>query len=269
MRLIRYEGPDGIVSYGAEQADGGVLALEGDPFAGTPRETGRPADVARRLAPVAPPAIVCIGLNYRAHAVEAKLPIPEHPVVFLKNPAALQHPGAPVLLPRFLRSETVDYEGELAVVIGRTCKNVRPEEALGYVLGYTCGNDVSARDWQQAKGGSQWSRGKSFDTFCPLGPALVTADELPDPHALRLRTFVNGEVVQDGHTGDLIFDVPALVAFLSGSTTLLPGTVILTGTPFGVGMSRTPPRWLAPGDEVAVEIERIGTLVSPILEEPL
>ncbi len=192
---------------------------------------------------------------------------PPWPVLFMKAPAAVQAPGGPIEIPVRLASERVDYEGELAVVIGKKCKNVSREEALEYVLGYTCGNDVSARDWQKERGGSQWCRGKGFDTFCPLGPRLVTRDEIPDPNALRLRTIVSGEVLQDSNTADMIFDVPALVSFLSGSTTLLPGTVILTGTPSGVGMARTPPRWLKPGDEVTVEIEGIGELTNPVVAE--
>jgi 2-keto-4-pentenoate hydratase/2-oxohepta-3-ene-1,7-dioic acid hydratase in catechol pathway len=162
----------------------------------------------------------------------------------------------------------VDYECELAVVIGKPCKNVSKADALSYVLGYTCANDVSARDWQKDWGGSQWCRGKTFDTFCPLGPCLVTPDEIPNPNALQIKTIVNGEVLQDWNTSDMIFDVPTLIEFLSGSTTLLPGTVILTGTPHGVGMARNPPRWLQAGDSVTISIEGIGELTNPVrLEE--
>ena len=161
----------------------------------------------------------------------------------------------------------VDYECELAVVIGRPCKNVSRANALDYVLGYTCANDVSARDWQVKRGGGQWCRGKFFDTFAPLGPCLVTRDEIPNPNTLRLRTILNGETVQDWNTSDMIFDVPTLIEFLSGSTTLLPGTVILTGTPHGVGMAGKPPRWLKAGDEVTIEIEKIGALTNPVALE--
>ena len=149
-------------------------------------------------------------------------------------------------------------------MIGKACKNVRRDQALGYVGGYTCANDVSARDWQIKKGGGQWCRGKFFDTFCPLGPVLVTPDEIPNPNALGLRTLLNGETVQDWNTDDMIFDVPTLIEFLSGSTTLLPGTVILTGTPQGVGMAAKPPRWLKPGDSVTIEIDGIGQLTNPV-----
>jgi 2-keto-4-pentenoate hydratase/2-oxohepta-3-ene-1,7-dioic acid hydratase in catechol pathway len=229
--------------------------------------TNEPAEIRQVLAPVQPAAILCIGLNYRQHAEETKAQIPQFPVLFMKQPAAVQHPGQPIVLPRRLRSNQVDFEAELAVVIGKRCKNVTKSAALDYVLGYTCANDVSARDWQKDFGGSQWCRGKTFDTFCPLGPHLVTRDEIPNPNALRLRTSVNGETLQDANTNDMIFDVPTLIEFLSGSTTLLPGTVILTGTPSGVGLARTPPRWLQPGDSVTIEIERIGQLTNPVLEE--
>jgi 2-keto-4-pentenoate hydratase/2-oxohepta-3-ene-1,7-dioic acid hydratase in catechol pathway len=167
-----------------------------------------------------------------------------------------------------MRSDEVDYECELAVVIGRPCKNVRREDALDYVLGYTCANDVSARDWQIKRGGGQWCRGKFFDTFAPLGPRLVTPDEIPDPNALKIATILNGERVQDWNTNDMIFGVPELIEFLSGSTTLVPGTVILTGTPHGVGMATKPePRWLRPGDSVSIEIEKIGTLTNHVVLE--
>ncbi len=266
MRIIRYLNSQGVAGWAAQQPDGTALAIRGDIFASY-TVTGEPARVAKLLAPVAPPAILCIGLNYRRHAAESGQAVPDYPVLFLKAGNALQHPGDPIRIPAFLPSSEVDYEGELAVVIGRPCKNATPGNALDFVLGYTCGNDVSARDWQRQKGGSQWCRGKSFDTFAPLGPCLVTADEIPDPQALRLRTLVSGEVMQDWHTGDMIFDVAALISFLSGSTTLFPGTVILTGTPHGVGMARTPPRWLRPGDTVTVEIERIGALTNPVERE--
>ena len=159
------------------------------------------------------------------------------------------------------------YCAKLAVVIGKACKNVKRERALDYVLGYTAANDISARDWQIKFGSGQWCRGKTFDTFAPLGPRLVTADEIPNPNDLKIATVLNGERVQDWTTADMIFDVPRLIEFLSGSTTLLPGTVILTGTPHGVGMARKPQLWLKPGDEVRVEIERIGTLRNPVVAE--
>jgi 2-keto-4-pentenoate hydratase/2-oxohepta-3-ene-1,7-dioic acid hydratase in catechol pathway len=224
-------------------------------------------DNQKLLAPVEPVAIFAIGLNYRQHAIETGAKIPDFPVLFMKNIAAVQNPGDPIVLPRHLRSDEVDYECELAVVIGERCRNATKADALKYVRGYTCANDVSARDWQKRRSGGQWCRAKSFDTFCPLGPVLVTPDEIPNPNALNIRTSVNGEVLQQSNTGDMIFDVPTLIEFLSGSTTLLPGTVILTGTPSGVGMARTPARWLQPGDVVTVEIEKIGALTNPVVEE--
>jgi len=189
-------------------------------------------------------------------------------VMFFKGINTLLDPGDPIQIPRYLPSDEVDYECELAVIIGRPCKNVSRASALDYVLGYTCSNDVSARDWQIKRGGGQWSRGKSFDTFSPLGPCLVTRDEIPDPNQLAIRTVLNEKVMQDGNTNDMIFCVATIIEFLSGSTTLLPGTVILTGTPHGVGMAQKPPRWLRPGDSVSIEIEGIGRLTNSVENEP-
>lgn len=246
-----------------DSAGGPMEILSGDPLQGL-QPTGRIVTEFSLLAPVVPAAILCIGLNYRRHAEEMKAKIPQYPVLFLKNPSSLQDPGAPIRIPRKLASTQVDFEGELAIVLGRECRNATRENALSHVLGYTVADDVSARDWQKDRGGSQWSRGKSFDTFCPLGPWIVTSDEMPNPNSLRITTRVNGEVLQDSNTGDMIFDVPALIEFLSGDTTLPAGTVILTGTPEGVGMGRTPQRWLQPGDRVEVEIEGIGVLSNPV-----
>jgi len=267
MKIIRYLDAAGRVEFGRRHDDQSVTRLEGDLFAGLV-DTGQRADVQKLLAPLEPREILCIGLNYRKHAEEGGKPIPTQPVLFMKNVGSVQNPEDPILLPRRLRSDMVDYECELAVVIGRPCKNVSKAEALDYVLGYTCANDVSARDWQMRWGGGQWCRGKTFATFCPLGPALVTRDEIRNPNSLGIRTVLNGAVMQDWNTGDMIFDVPTLVEFLSGSTQLLPGTVILTGTPHGVGSARTPPVFLQPGDRVAIEIERIGALSNPVAEEP-
>ena len=267
MKYLRYLDSSHRAHYGAEQADGSVLRVEGDLF-GTPKVTAEKAVVARRLAPVVPTQILCIGLNYRQHAAETGARIPERPILFFKSLNAVQNPGDPIQLPRRLRSEEVDYECELAVVIGQSGKNIARADALRHVLGYTCANDVSARDHQIRLGGGQWSRGKSFDTFAPLGPCLVTADEIPNPNALRISTLLNGERVQDSNTADMIFDVPALIEYISGSTPLVAGTVILTGTPQGVGMARKPtPRWLQAGDTVSIEIERIGTLTNPVIDE--
>jgi 2-keto-4-pentenoate hydratase/2-oxohepta-3-ene-1,7-dioic acid hydratase in catechol pathway len=268
MKLIRYQDSQGKMGHAALQPDGSALRIAGG-TPESPRVSREKADVAKLLAPIEPSSIICIGLNYRGHAQETGAPLPEFPVVFFKGVNTLQNPGDPILVPQHLKSEEVDYECELAVVIGHACKNVSRAKALDYVLGYTCCNDVSARDWQIKRGGGQWCRGKSFDTFSPLGPCLVTRDEIPNPNALKIRTVLNGEVMQDWNTNDMIFDVPRLIEFLSGSTTLLPRTVILTGTPHGIGMARKPPRWLRPGDSVSIEIERIGTLTNPVALEPI
>jgi 2-keto-4-pentenoate hydratase/2-oxohepta-3-ene-1,7-dioic acid hydratase in catechol pathway len=267
MKIIRYQDPQGETGYAAQQADGSALKLAGNIF-NSPRVTTEKVTVEKWLAPIQPGSIICIGLNYRRHALETGAKIPEFPVVFFKGINTLLNPGEPILLPTHLKSDEVDYECELAVVIGRACKNVPRQNAFDYVLGYTCCNDVSARDWQIKRGGGQWCRGKSFDTFSPLGPVLVTPDEIPNPNALEIRTVLNGQIMQDWNTNDMIFDVPALMEFLSGSTTLLPGTVILTGTPHGVGMAQKPPRWLKAGDNVTIEIEKIGALQNPVANEP-
>jgi len=228
---------------------------------------GRNVSLQKLLPPVDPPAVFLVGLTYRDHAKEMGMGLPEFPVVAMKPTTSVIAAGETIRLPRFLRSDSVDFEAELAVVIGRTCRNLAPSEATNYIAGYTIANDVSARDWQKIHGGGQWTKGKGFDTFCPLGPCLVTPDELADPGGLTIRSRLNGEVFQESSTRELIFPVSELVAFLSGSTTLLPGTVILTGTPPGVGMARTPPRHLRPGDMVEIEIEGIGTLTNPVAEE--
>ncbi len=263
MKIIRYEDPFGKVSYAAENEGRTHSRIEGDPlseFAVTPEA----ANIKRVLAPVVPTMIWCIGQNYRKHANELGMPIPEYPVVFAKGPNTTQNPGEPIWLPAGAQSTEIDYEAELVVVIGKTCKDVSYGRALEHVAGFTCGNDVSSRDWQLKKGGSQWCRGKSFDTFAPLGPCLVTPDSMGDPGTLRIQSIVNGRVMQDSNTNDMIFNVPALIEFLSQSTTLFPGTVIFTGTPSGVGMAQKPPLWLKDGDEVSITIEKIGTLTNTV-----
>ncbi|TVQ86371.1 MAG: FAA hydrolase family protein [Chromatiaceae bacterium] len=280
MHIIRFADPAGRVHYGRpsvrhpnDRHPGAALAgdyrraevLAGDPFTGL-AATGTETEVARLLAPILPCNIFCIGLNYRAHAAETGAAIPPRPIVFMKPTTALNHPGQPIPLPLACdQGPEVDYEAELAVVIGRQARDVPAARALEHVLGYTCANDVSARRWQREGGGGQWVRGKGFDGFCPLGPVLVTADEIADPQALHLRCLLNDETVQQGHSGDMIFSVAELIAFLSRDTTLAPGTLILTGTPPGVGMARTPPRFLAAGDRVRVEIDGIGALENPVV----
>ena len=266
MRIIRYADSSGTIKFASQNADGSAREIDGDIY-GQFTVSSRTANVKKLLAPIQPTVYFCIGLNYRKHAEEGKNPIPQYPVLFMKSPGAVNHPGDAIVLPTQLKSTQVDYECELAVVIGKTCKNATKENALDYVLGYTCGNDVSARDWQKDFGGGQWCRGKTFDTFGPLGPALVLKDEIPNPNALKIKTILNGQAMQDWTTEDMIFDVRTLVAFLSGSTTLLPGSVIMTGTPHGVGAARKPPVFLKAGDTVTVEIEKIGQLTNPVVNE--
>ena len=210
-----------------------------------------------------PPKIVCIGLNYRDHAAESKLPIPDVPTVFAKFPTAVTGHRHPIVLPK--NSEKPDYEAELAVVIGRGGRHIPEERWREHVFGYTAFNDVSARDFQMAT--SQWMIGKTFDTFAPFGPAIVTADEIEDPHALDISLLLGGEAMQRSNTREMIFRIPRLIAHLSSVFTLEPGDIIATGTPAGVGFARRPPRWLKPGDEATVRIAGIGDLVNPVVAE--
>ena len=268
MRIIRFVDSGGDLRWGCDLRGGEALLLAG-PHITALRPARHRVPVRRLLAPIFPTAIFGIGLNYRDHAAETGMPVPRLPVVFMKNPASVTGPGDPILLPACqMKGLEVDYEAELAVIIGRSARDVSPEQALEHVFGYTAANDVSARRWQRHAGGGQWVRGKSFDTFCPLGPVVVTADEIPDPQALTIRTRLNGTLVQDGHTSDMVFSVAHLVAELSRDMTLLPGTIILTGTPAGVGVARTPPVFLAPGDELEVDIEAIGSLRNPVRAAP-
>jgi 2-keto-4-pentenoate hydratase/2-oxohepta-3-ene-1,7-dioic acid hydratase in catechol pathway len=270
MQIIRFRAPDGrqLIGEPIDDVTASVLA---------PRHPQAPLDalepigeiavIDRLFAPIEPRNIFCIGLNYRAHAAETGAPIPDHPVVFMKPTTAVAGPGDPIILPAACEhGPEVDYEAELAVIIGRAARNVAAEQALEHVFGYTCACDVSARRWQKQGGGGQWIRGKSFDSFCPLGPLVVTADEIPDPQTLALRCSINGQLMQQGSTADMIFSVAELIAFLSRDTTLAPGTLILTGTPPGVGFARTPPVFLTSGDLVQVEIEHIGVLDNPVAD---
>jgi 2-keto-4-pentenoate hydratase/2-oxohepta-3-ene-1,7-dioic acid hydratase in catechol pathway len=214
------------------------------------------ADV-QLLSPLTRPGkILCIGLNYRDHAIESGMAIPSVPTVFLKLSNAIAGPGTDIVLPA--NSVQPDYEAELAAVIGKGGRNIRAEDWKNHVLGYTILNDVSARDVQLAT--SQWTLGKSFDTFCPMGPAIVTTDELQDPHALDIQLSINGEKLQHSNTRELIFKLPELISHLSSIVPLEPGDVISTGTPAGVGLGREPKRWLKPGEEVVIRIEGIGEL---------
>ena len=264
MRMIRFTDERDQECYGYDYHDRSAVLLTGQLF-GKMEDTGRRVQVKKLLAPLQPAAILCIGLNYRQHANETGAKIPESPILFMKNPAALANPDDPIVLPNSCMNPLqADYEAELAVVIGKSAKNVSADDALNYVFGYTAANDVSARRWQKHGGAGQWVRGKSFDTFCPLGPELVTADEIPDPQTLQLRCILNNEVMQDGNTSDMIFSVAELIRHLSQDMTLIPGTVILTGTPSGVGFVRNPPVYLKPGDIVQIWVEHIGSLINPV-----
>src|SRR5438477_7386564 len=216
------------------------------------------------VAPIPRPAkIFCIGLNYRDHAIESKMEMPAVPTVFAKYSTAVVGPGAPIVLSS--ATQKPDYEAELAVVIGKGGNRIAREHWEDHVFGYTILNDVSARDVQLAT--SQWTLGKSFDTFAPMGPHIVTVDEVMDPHALEIRLSIGGETLQHSNTRELIFGVPELIEYLSQMMTLEPGDIISTGTPAGVGLGRTPPRWLKPGEEVLIEIENVGSLRNPVIAE--
>ena len=208
-----------------------------------------------------PQKIVCIGLNYRDHAEEQGVDLPERPLLFAKWPNTLIGPGEPIVIPSI--TERVDYEAELGVVIGSRASQASAENALEAVAGYVCANDVSARDLQF--GDVQWVRGKSLDTFCPVGPALVPASEIDDPQALSIRAILNGEVMQESTTANMVFGVAEIVAFVSQAITLEPGDLILTGTPAGVGVFRDPPVFMQPGDEITIEIEGVGALTNPVV----
>ena len=261
MKLVRFQ--DDSQAYYGVLTDGTIEILAGPPFDGIER-TGRTAKLAdvKLLAPVVPPNIIAIGLNYRKHAEESGQPLPEIPLLFLKAPTAAIGPEEPIVLPATAPGK-VDLEGELVVVIGKKAKNVSVDEAPDYILGCTCGNDVSARDCQLEIDG-QWARGKSFDTFAPIGPWIETeinGDDCP------LRSSINDTVMQESNTSDRIFDSAELVSFLSKCMTLLPGTVIMTGTPSGIGYARDPQLFLQPGDVAEIEIGGIGTLRNPVVAE--
>ena len=266
MRFLRFVSPQTAPggSWGRLGADDTIEMLSDSPLRG-----GRPAGrtcalsaVTSYLPPVEPPNIFALGLNYRAHSAETKSELPSEPIIFLKATSSLTANGGAIYLP-VEAPEEVDYEAELAVVIGRTARHVAESEALDYVFGYTCGNDVSARDCQRRRD-RQWARAKSFDTFCPLGPWIET--DL-DPSGLRVQSRLNGKEMQNQSTADLVFNVPPIIAWLSRNFTLHPGTVILTGTPAGVGMARTPPVYLRPGDLIEIEIEGIGVLANTVEAE--
>jgi 5-carboxymethyl-2-hydroxymuconate isomerase len=260
MRLCTYR-EDGGTRLGAVEDDR-VVPLEGrdvaDALDEIPPAAGPPVPLEglELLPPLRPGKLLGIGLNYRDHAAETGAALPAEPLVFAKLTTALVGPAGEVTRPSY--TEELDYEGELAVVIGRRARDVPEDRALGHVFGYAVMNDITARDRQRAE--PQWIRAKGGDGFAPFGPWVTTADELPEPQALAIRTWVNGDLRQDGNTADMVFGVAALIAWISASFTLEPGDVITTGTPAGVGVARTPPAFLAPGDRVRVEVEGLGAL---------
>ena len=245
--------------------DDSALLLNGDLF-NVFNVSSNLAEISKLLPPIVPPNIIGIGLNYKKHADETGIIPPEIPVMFIKSSNSLCGPSDPIILP-LAGPDQVDHEAELGVIIGKEAKNVEPENAMDFVLGYTCVNDISARDWQIRKQKTQWARGKSFDSFCPIGPWLITKDEVPDPHNLWIKSEINGKTYQDSNTSDMIFDLPTIISNLSQSLTLYPGTLILTGTPNGVGFTRIPSIFLNPGDEVTVSIEKVGRLTNSVTAE--
>ncbi|KAI9319267.1 fumarylacetoacetate hydrolase domain-containing protein 2A [Dichotomocladium elegans] len=279
-RFNRFEDRHGNIRYGqpllsgdqmtASDVTSGKLTaylIEGEIF-GAHRVTSTVVPVKKILPPLLPAFYRGIGLNYVRHAEEIKAPtLPKNPIVFLKPGLTTIGPMDPIVVPPICQDGQVDYEAELAVIIGKPCKDVRKEDALDYVAGYTICNDVSARKWQIQLCGGQWCFGKGFDTFNPLGPMIVSSKLIKDPNNLRLGTKVNGKVLQDFNTSDMIFDVATLVSFLSQGTTLQPGEVIITGTPHGVGANRSPQVWLKDKDVCEIFIDGIGNLVNPVVFE--
>jgi 2-keto-4-pentenoate hydratase/2-oxohepta-3-ene-1,7-dioic acid hydratase in catechol pathway len=242
------------------QGDAGRTKAEAAMEKGSPF----PASQAEVLPPIPSPGkILCVGVNYADHAAETGLEPPEAPIVFCKLDTALSATERPICLPTV--SPRVDYEAELVVVIGKQGRNIQKEEAMDYVAGYTCGNDVSARDWQKETPGGQWLLGKSFDSFAPVGPHLVTVDEVPAPVHLGIRLQLNGQVMQESNTSQFLFDIPSLIAYISQVATLEIGDLIFTGTPPGVGDARNPPIYLRPGDTVEVVIDKVGRLRNPVV----
>ena len=273
MKLVSFSTSDGIVRPGALREDSVIdlsssyadtLAVITAGFATPPAAPAFPLAKVKLHAPLHnPPRIFAIGLNYHDHAVESKMEAPKVPVVFFKLHTAIIGPDDPIVLPA--ASNEPDYEAEFAVVIGRGGYRIPAAAWRRHIYGYTMLNDVSARDVQFAT--SQWSLAKSFNTFCPLGPAIVTADEIADPHALGIRLTIDGETLQNSNTRELIFKIPDLIEYLSSIAPLLPGDIISTGTPGGVGLGRTPKRWLKPGDTVTVSVDGLGSLTNPVVAE--
>jgi 2-keto-4-pentenoate hydratase/2-oxohepta-3-ene-1,7-dioic acid hydratase in catechol pathway len=265
---VELHATDGALPEGVREllAGGPGLLRAATEASARPRAVRHDGAHVQLLAPVPDPQkIVCVGLNYRDHAAESGAALPKEPVLFSKFATALIGHGEAIVLPPVSRE--VDYEAELVLVVGKTGRNIPEGEALGYLAGYTVGHDVSARDWQLKKDGRQWLAGKTFDTFAPTGPVLVTADEVPDPHNLAISLRLNGRTMQSSNTGQMIFGAAALLAYISQVVTLHPGDLVFTGTPSGVGMARKPePIFLKAGDVVEVEIERLGVLCNPVVQ---
>ncbi len=268
MQILRFKSDDDKIYMGCDFDNESASVIKGDIYTDFSNTQER-RTVKKILTPVSPRVIFCIGLNYRLHAKEAGMKLPEYPVVFMKNLSAATGHLDDIRIPiPCAKVPEVDYEVELAVVIKKNAKNVSVENAFEYVLGYTCANDISARRWQMHAGGGQWIRGKSFDTFCPFGPWIVTPDEVTDPDNLEIECILNGDTMQKSNTSDMIFSVAQIISYLSESTTLVPGTIILTGTPSGVGFTRKPPVYLSPGDVLETKVEKIGVLKNHVtLEE--
>ncbi|KAM9266532.1 oxaloacetate tautomerase FAHD2B, mitochondrial-like [Morus bassanus] len=288
MRLVRFRGATGgEPRLGLEEAAGGSLVDLSAAEPALPRsmraflesgqrglataqrvlESGQhrlPREAVRLLAPVGDPEkVICVGLNYRDHCLEQDVKIPKEPIIFSKFPSAIIGPFDDIVHPE--ESNEVDWEVELAAVIGKRGRYIEESSALDHIVGFTVANDVSARDWQMRRNGRQWLLGKTFDTFCPLGPALVTKDAVADIHNLSIRCSVNGRLMQDSSTSQLIFRLPKLIAWVSRFVTLVPGDILLTGTPPGVGVFRKPPVFLKRGDEVRCEIEELGTICNKVV----
>lgn len=271
MRLCTFSHAGAAAPEAGLISGGRVIGLGGDMLsvigAGGPPSSRGPsyalAEVRLRAPLPRPPKFICVGLNYRDHALESNMEIPKVPTIFNKFPNVVIGPGDPIVLPK--ASERPDYEAEFAFVIGRGGRHIPASRAMDHVFGYTIVNDVSARDFQMAT--SQWLMGKTFDTFAPMGPWLVTADEIRDPHALDISLEIGGERLQHSNTRELIFRIPELIEFLSTVVTLETGDVVSTGTPSGVGFARKPPRFLKPGEEVVVRVEGLGELRNPVVAE--
>ncbi|MCJ1350748.1 MAG: hypothetical protein MMC33_000729 [Icmadophila ericetorum] len=275
-RLVRFVAKDGKKYYGDAILPSGVTDLaktkqarviKGDIF-GTHDVTDQVIDIKSLLSPLSEQdvrTVRCLGLNYERHAAESKMPLPKYPILFYKPLTSLTGPTSPIPIPLMAQEAPgIDYECELVIVIGRKARDVSADKALEYVLGYSVGNDVSHREWQLQRGGGQWSLGKGFDGWAPWGPGIVTTEHIPDPQKLSISTTVNGKQVQKSGTGDMIFGVKETVSFLSRGTTLMPGDIIWTGTPEGVGMGRNPKLWLKDGDVVEVGLEGVGTCVNKV-----